>query len=75
MVLILVTAQTHTETISTVTLEIIIGIVTFVLSVGSSMFIAGTQWGSVKTELRYMNDRLAKIEGMYTLSPRKEDHS
>jgi hypothetical protein len=34
------------------------------------MFVAGRQWGEVRSEMRYMNDRLAKIEGMFVLSPR-----
>lgn len=54
--------------------EVIIGVVTFVLSVGTSMFIAGQRWGEVRSELRYMNDRLAKIEGMYTLTPIGREH-
>lgn len=49
------------------TLVIITEIATFVLSVGSSMFVAGTRWGRVETKMESMNDRLAKIEGMFTL--------
>lgn len=49
------------------TIQILGGIVTLVLSVASSMFVAGTRWGRVESEVRLMSDRLAKIEGMFTL--------
>lgn len=42
-------------------------IATFVLSVGASMFVAGTRWGRVESKIETMADRLAKIEGMFTL--------
>lgn len=42
-------------------------IATFVLSVGASMFVAGTRWGRVENKIETMADRLAKIEGMFTL--------
>jgi hypothetical protein len=47
--------------------EVVIGIVTFVLSVGASMFIAGARWGTMEAGMRTMNERMARIEGMFTL--------
>jgi hypothetical protein len=60
--------------INTYAVEIIIAIVTFIASVGSSMFIAGTRWGEMRTDLRVMADRLAKIEGMFELQLKKREH-
>ncbi len=66
---------------SSTTVNIIIGIVTFVLSVSVSMFVSGTRWGRVETTLfdlqkdrvrqsdvAELNTRLARIEGMFTLT-------
>jgi hypothetical protein len=50
-----------------VAIEILIGVATFMISTGASMFIAGARWGTMNTEVRAINDRLAKIEGMFTL--------
>lgn len=58
------------QQMSVIPTEIIIAIATFVCSVGASMFVAGTRWGQINTEMRTMNDRLAKIEGMFTLTPK-----
>ena len=49
-------------------LEIVVAVVTFISSVGTSMFIAGTRWGRVEMDIKNINDRLAKIEGMFTLT-------
>lgn len=64
----------------------IIGVVTFVLSVATSMFVSGTRWGRVETTLRDLQldrvrqaditglrDRLSRIEGMFTLTLKGED--
>jgi hypothetical protein len=48
-------------------LMVLIGIITFITSVSASMFVAGSRWGEVRTDMRVMADRLAKIEGMFTL--------
>jgi len=45
----------------------VIAIVTFVVSVGCSAFIAGVGWGSIRKEVAAVNIRLARIEGMFTL--------
>lgn len=57
-------------------MEILISAATLVLSVASSMFVAGTRWGRVEADirnlkegdLRVISDRLARIEGMFTLT-------
>lgn len=59
---------------SDVVLTAIISAATFLSSVGASMFVAGQRWGEVRSEMRYMNDRLAKIEGMFTLTPKDQGH-
>lgn len=41
-------------------------------SVVVSAFMSGARWGRVETDMRVMADRLAKIEGMFTL--RLKDH-
>jgi len=58
----------------TMPVEILISAATFIASIGASMFIAGQRWGEVRSEMRYMNDRLAKIEGMFTLTPKDMGH-
>lgn len=47
--------------------EIIVGIATVFISVGASAFISGMHWGELRTDVRTMSDRLAKIEGMFVL--------
>lgn len=55
--------------------EVLIGVVTVLLSVCTSMFVAGTRWGRVESEVRLMSDRLAKIEGMFTLRLKDDGHA
>ena len=38
-----------------------------IASITTSAFISGTRWGTMQQEMRTMADRLAKIEGMFTL--------
>lgn len=72
--------------ISDTAIMAIIGVVTFVLSVATSMFVSGTRWGRVETTLRDLQtdrvrqgditglrDRLSRIEGMFTLTLKGED--
>lgn len=67
-------------------LMLIISAVTLVLSVSASMFISGTRWGRVETQLRDLQndrvrqgditglrDRLSRIEGMFTLTLKDGD--
>jgi len=66
---------------SSTTISAVIGVVTFILSVGVSMFVSGTRWGRVEATLRDLQtdrvrqsditglrDRLSRIEGMFTLT-------
>lgn len=68
------------------TIQVIIDVITVVLSVCISMFVSGTRWGRVETSLRdlqldrvrqsdvtALRDRLSKIEGMFTLTLRDGD--
>ena len=48
-------------------IEIATAVLTFVSSVGASMFVAGSRWGRIEQDVKSINDRLAKIEGMFTL--------
>ena len=61
--------------------EIVISIVTIVVSVCTSMFVSGTRWGRVETtltdlekdrvrqsDITGLRDRLSRIEGMFTLT-------
>lgn len=57
----------------TVYIEIASSIITFVISVAASTFVAGTRWGRVEGRIDNMADRLAKIEGMFTLTLRRKD--
>lgn len=47
--------------------------ITFVLSVAASMFVAGSRWGRIEGKIETMADRLAKIEGMFTLRLRDDE--
>lgn len=42
-------------------------VATFVISVGASAFIAGMRWGIVSRDLSNMGNRLSKIEGMFEM--------
>lgn len=48
-------------------LEVVIAAGGVVASVTTSAFISGTRWGAMQSDMRVMADRLAKIEGMFTL--------
>lgn len=48
-------------------LQTLIAAGSVVASVTVSAFISGTRWGAMQGDLRQMADRLAKIEGMFTL--------
>lgn len=72
--------------VSATVVNVVIDIITIVLSVSVSMFVSGTRWGRVETSLRDLEldrvrqgditglrDRLSKIEGMFTLTLREHD--
>jgi len=64
-------------------IQVVIGVITFVLSVSVSMFVSGTRWGRVEaimndlqrdrvrqSDVTGLRDRLSRIEGMFTLTLR-----
>lgn len=51
------------------TIEMIIGVATFFLTSIVNAVVIGMFLGGLKTEVRLMSDRLAKIEGVFTLVP------
>lgn len=70
------------------TISLIIGVVTFLISVSVSIFISGTRWGEVRTGLNDLQkdrvrqsdvtglrDRLSRIEGMFTLTLKDGDRN
>ena len=48
-------------------LQTVIAMAGVITSVIVSAFLSGSRWGRVETDMRVMADRLAKIEGMFTL--------
>lgn len=58
-----------------IVIQILGSVVTIMVSVASSMFVAGTRWGRVESEVRLISDRLAKIEGMFTLQLKSDEHN
>lgn len=69
-------------------IEIIVALVTFVCSVGSAAFVSGTRWGRIEatlndiqkdrvrqTDMRAVSERLARIEGMFTLQLKGPDNN
>ncbi len=52
---------------SAVILQTVIAAGGVIASITVSAFISGTRWGAMQGDLRMMADRLAKIEGMFTL--------
>lgn len=55
---------------SPVSLEILIAAIGVIMSICCSTFVAGSRWGRIEGDMRSMSDRLAKIEGMFTLKLR-----
>jgi hypothetical protein len=58
---------------SPTTLSLVIAGIGVVVSICSSMFVAGSRWGRIEGDMRSISDRLAKIEGMFTLQLRDPD--
>lgn len=56
---------------SQTTVTVIIAVCTFFLTCLVNAFVIGMFMGGMRTEMRLMADRLAKIEGMFTLVPRR----
>lgn len=58
------------------TVTIISEIVTFILSIAVSAFIGGVRFGQIQGDVKSINERLARIEGMFTLrlrDPSRDD--
>lgn len=53
--------------ISQTTLTVLICVASFILSVSTALWLGGMRWGEMRSDLRTMADRLAKIEGMFTM--------
>jgi hypothetical protein len=56
-----------TLNVSGVTLSVVIGIATFITSVCVSALVAGRYLGRIEGDVKAVNERLARIEGMFTL--------
>jgi hypothetical protein len=56
-----------------VSLQLLISAGGVLVSVCCSMFVAGSRWGRVEGDMRSVSDRLARIEGMFTLKLRQPD--
>jgi hypothetical protein len=54
-------------------ITILISICTFITSIGASAFIAGIGWGKVQGDIKSLNEKVARIEGMFTLTLRDTD--
>lgn len=50
--------------------ELLIGMITFFVTSLANVFVLGMFLGGIKVEMRLMADRLAKIEGAFTMVPR-----
>jgi hypothetical protein len=50
---------------SSTAIQAIVAVATFLCSVGASSFIAGMKWGTTLQELRYIDNRLTKIEALF----------
>lgn len=48
-------------------IEVIIGVITFIVSVATSAFIGGIKWGRVQSDVDHMKTDLAEIKGMFSL--------
>jgi hypothetical protein len=60
--------------VSAEAISAIIGVATFFLTCLGNALILGLFLGGIKAEMRLNSDRLAKIEGMFTLVPRRGDN-
>jgi len=58
---------------SQIAVELAIGCATVFLSCIGSAVVIGMFFGGLKAEMRITSDRLAKIEGMFTLVPRQRN--
>jgi hypothetical protein len=61
------------STSSALVLQSVIAAGGVIASITVSAFISGTRWGAIQQDVRGMADRLAKIEGMFTLRLKDTD--
>jgi hypothetical protein len=54
-------------------ITVLISACSFIASVGASAFIAGIGWGKVQGDIKSLNEKVARIEGMFTLRLRDDD--
>lgn len=54
---------------SPVLLSTLIGIVSFIISVSVSAFVSGMRWGQMTYHVTSIDNRLARIEGMFVMVP------
>lgn len=58
---------------SAVIIVIISDLLTLLLSMGVTIFIAGTHWGEIRTDLNKLKDDVAQIKGMFVPVLRREN--
>lgn len=52
---------------------IVSDLLTLILSMGATIFIAGTHWGEVRTDISDLKKAVARIEGMFVPVLRREN--
>lgn len=53
-----------------IAIAIITFVVTLALSIASSMFIAGTKFGEIESDLKYLKEAVIEIKTMFQLVPK-----
>lgn len=54
-------------------IQALVDAATFIVSVSASAFIGGVRLGQLTGDIRGINERLARIEGMFTLRLKGDD--
>lgn len=54
--------RSASDVMTSTDLSIIIGVITLVLSIASSMFISGTRWGRVEEKVNTIEKRVANVD-------------
>lgn len=55
-----------------VTIVIVSDVITFVLSMLITLFVAGIRWGEIKSDVSELKRDVAEIKGMFTVKLRDE---
>lgn len=58
--------RTASDVMSPIDVEVLIGVVTFIVSVGVSMFVSGTRWGRVEEKVNVIEKKTQNIDNMQT---------